>query len=328
MRDDAPPPHDAPEERPFRLEPDPAPRFDRPVPPGGYLWWYVDALSDDGRHGLTIIAFVGSVFSPYYFWAGRADPENHVCLNVALYGPRGRWTMTERGRRAAERAPALFRIGPSALRWEGGELLIDIDETAVPHLAPVRGRVRVIPSALNPRAFDLDAPRRHHWRAIAPVARVEVDMARPAQRWSGAGYLDMNWGEEPLEAGFSRWDWSRAATRSGGAVLYDATRRDGSALSLGLRFDGAGAMEQVAPPPRVDLPPTLWRVPRRTQADPGHVPVEVRRLEDAPFYARAELRSRVFGEDAHTVHETVDADRFATRWVKLLLPWRMPRLPG
>ena len=38
----------------------------RPVPHGGYAWWYVDALSDDGRHGLTIIAFVGSVFSPYY----------------------------------------------------------------------------------------------------------------------------------------------------------------------------------------------------------------------------------------------------------------------
>ena len=42
------------------------PRFDAPVPAGGYSWWYVDALSDDGRHGLTIIAFLGSVFSPYY----------------------------------------------------------------------------------------------------------------------------------------------------------------------------------------------------------------------------------------------------------------------
>ena len=40
-----------------------------PVRPGGYAWWYVDALSDDGQHGLTIIAFIGSVFSPYYAWA-------------------------------------------------------------------------------------------------------------------------------------------------------------------------------------------------------------------------------------------------------------------
>ncbi|MCX7894268.1 MAG: hypothetical protein N2544_18135, partial [Burkholderiales bacterium] len=77
--------------------------FDRPVAPGGgYAWWYVDALSDDARLGLTLIAFVGSVFSPYYAWAQRrrgapALAEQHCALNLATYGagPR-RWTMTER----------------------------------------------------------------------------------------------------------------------------------------------------------------------------------------------------------------------------------------
>ncbi|PIY72746.1 MAG: carotenoid 1,2-hydratase, partial [Rhodobacterales bacterium CG_4_10_14_0_8_um_filter_70_9] len=34
----------------------------------------MDGLSDDGRHGITLIAFIGSVFSPYYYWAGRARP--------------------------------------------------------------------------------------------------------------------------------------------------------------------------------------------------------------------------------------------------------------
>ena len=44
------------------------------VPPGGYAWWYLDAFSNDGRHGLTVIAFIGSVFSPFYFRARRANP--------------------------------------------------------------------------------------------------------------------------------------------------------------------------------------------------------------------------------------------------------------
>ena len=48
---------------------------DGSVAPGGYRWWYIDAVSDDGLHGLTLIAFVGSVFSPYYAWSGRADPR-------------------------------------------------------------------------------------------------------------------------------------------------------------------------------------------------------------------------------------------------------------
>ncbi|MGB5835339.1 MAG: hypothetical protein WBG92_25590, partial [Thiohalocapsa sp.] len=46
------------------------PNLNLSVPPRGYAWWYVDALSDDGEHGLTLIAFIGSVFSPYYF-SGR-----------------------------------------------------------------------------------------------------------------------------------------------------------------------------------------------------------------------------------------------------------------
>ena len=74
------------------------PHFDQPVPRDGYLWWYLDALSDDGRHGLTLIAFVGSVFSPYYARARRqapTDPENHCAVNIAVYGPGGRWAMKE-----------------------------------------------------------------------------------------------------------------------------------------------------------------------------------------------------------------------------------------
>ncbi len=269
---------------------------------------------------------MGSVFSPYYHWAGRRDPDNHVALNVALYGPRARWSMTERGRGAQLRDRDSFTLGPSALRWRGGELVVDIAEIAVPHLSAIRGRVRVIPSATNPRAFDLD--RAHHWRPIAPAARVEVEMTSPAHRWSGAGYIDMNWGEAPIEDAFTRWDWSRAPLRRGAAILYDASRRNGAPLSLGLRFDAQGRCEEIAPPPRVDLPRTLWRVPRRTQADPGGDVRELRRMEDAPFYARAELAMRIFGEDVRAVHETLDGDRFRARWVKLLLPWRMPRAPG
>ena len=87
----------------------------------GYAWWYVDALSDDGAHALTLIAFIGSVFSPYYAAARRrapADPEQHVAFNVALYGAgTDRWAMTERGRQHLQRDADHLRIGPSGLHW-------------------------------------------------------------------------------------------------------------------------------------------------------------------------------------------------------------------
>ncbi|MBX2856378.1 MAG: carotenoid 1,2-hydratase [Rhodobacteraceae bacterium] len=287
----------------------------------------MDGLSDDGKTGITLIAFVGSVFSPYYAWAGRTDPLDHAALNVALYGDGwSRWAMTERRRSKLNLGPDGLDIGASAVRWTGDALEIQVVERSVPHLTALRGVVRVLPEAVSREAYPLDAGARHWWRPVAPSARIEVAFERPEFRWSGAGYFDMNWGVEPLEKGFQRWDWSRAGfPNRGAAVLYDATRTDGSELSLALRFDRTGAVEQVDPPPRMALPNTLWRVGRRTQADTGAEPRELRRCEDAPFYARAELATRLFGEDVHAMHETFDGTRFDTRWVKALLPWRMPR---
>ena len=121
------------------------------VPPTATAGGISTALSSDARHGLTIIGFVGSVFSPYYAWArrrGPADPGNHCAINVALYGDGGhRWSMTERGGAARQREAARFTVGPSRMRWEDGSLVIDIDEVTVPIPWRLQGQVRLTPSA-------------------------------------------------------------------------------------------------------------------------------------------------------------------------------------
>ena len=143
------------------------PDFTTPVPPGGYAWWYVDALSDDGKHGLTIIAFIGSVFSPWYAWArqkGTARAENHVAMNVVLYGEGGRrWAMTERGAGALQRTPTTLTIGPSAMRWDGSTLVVTFDETTAPLPRRLRGQVRLTPNAVANHVVNLDCSSRHFW---------------------------------------------------------------------------------------------------------------------------------------------------------------------
>lgn len=295
----------------------------------GYRWWYVDALSDDGQHGLTLIGFVGSVFSPYYARArrrGTADPLDHCGLNVALYGRAGkRWALTERRRASLHREPGAIRLGPSSLAWEQDSLIVRIDETTVPLPSKIRGVVRVHPLGLSGHEVVLDPAARHRWWPIAPRARVEVDLASPRLRWSGDGYLDSNAGEEPIEQGFAAWDWSRATLRNGAAVLYDLVRRDGSGLSFGLRFSQAGEAEPFDPPPRAALPTTLWRVRRATRSEPDHPPRIVETLEDTPFYARSLITAGLLGERVTAVHESLSLDRFASAWVQMLLPFRMPR---
>ena len=272
------------------------------------------------------------MFSPFYAWSrrrGPAAPQDFVALNAVLYGRGGkRWAMTERGRGALDAGAHHLRIGPSALRWDGGVLTVDIEEVAVPWPHRIRGTVRVHPAALPGQGFSLDDAGHHHWAPIAPVSRVEVALDSPALRWSGPGYLHTNSGSAALEEDFVTWDWCRAPTPAGATILYNARRRVGGEQALALRVARGGGLERMAPPPPAPLPRTLWRMEQGTRADAGHVPTLTQRLEDTPFYARSLIGTRLYGADVVAVHESLSLDRFRAPWVQAMLPFRIPRRWG
>lgn len=137
--------------------------------------------------------------------------------------------------------------------------------------------------------------------------------------------MDSNIGEAPLEDGFTHWTWSRASLDGESAVLYDASLRDGSNFSMGLRFDRSGRAEEFNPPPARRLPTTGWRISRETRADNGSSANVLRTLEDTPFYARSLVSTQLLSAPVTAVHESLDLNRFASRWVQTLLPFRMPR---
>ena len=313
------------------------PAFDTPVPAGGYRWWYLDGFSDDGHYGITLIAFIGSVFSPYYARArrragGPADPMAHCALNVVLYaigsasGPR-RWAMTERTGSQVQRSGTQLQIGPSALRWDGSGLQLQLDEITAPWPQRVRGVVRVEAEAWLGQPYALDAGGMHHWQPVAPVARIDVDLQHPRLRWSGHAYLDANFGARALEQDFAGWDWSRTALSGGRcAVLYDVTTAQGGHSALALQMDRQGRVSAFPPPPTVALPGTGWGLARGTRSEPGAAaPRVAQTLEDGPFYARSLLQTRLLGESATAVHESLSLRRFSAPWVQALLPFRMPR---
>ncbi len=246
-------------------------------------------------------------------------------MNVALYGPRGGWAMTERGRGQISRDHDTLEIGPSAMRWNGTSLTIDLAEVTVPFPSRIRGRVTLHPRNLPQTLWPLDAEGRHAWRPIAPRAAVDVELDEPGLRWRGEGYFDSNTGIEPLESAFSDWHWSRAHIARDSVVLYEGARRDGSNFAMGLRFGDTGNVTEVELPPEQQLASTLWRMSRKTRADAGQ-PVEIRRTwEDTPFYARTALSTHLFGELAEAVHESLSLDRLRNPLVRLMLPFRMPR---
>src|SRR5262249_13387907 len=158
--------------------------------------------------------------------------------------------MTERRGPAVDRSENEFVVGPSCVDWNGEALTFRIDEITNPFPSRLRGIVRIYPSALTREIFPLDAAGRHRWRPIATCSRVQVDFRQPATRWLGEGYFDINHGDAPLEHDFTGWQWSRASTRKGTVISYDASARSSADTSLSLRFDRTGAVEHLAPLPR------------------------------------------------------------------------------
>ena len=310
------------------------PRFDTVVPAHGYLWWYVDGMSDCGQFGLSVIAFVGSVFSPYYAWSGRKDPEDHICINVALYAPgASRWSMTERRKSRLKRDPFNFKVGPSSLHWTNGKLVIEFDEVSPPYPPfqwlpkRIKGTITVTPKAVTSRVFDIDTNGKQRWWPIAPSGKIDVRIQKGGiPDWTGHSYLDSNWGTEPLEATFHHWDWARGSAAGDGAMIfYDTQRRDGTRGMICVAIDRDGNVEDVPAPPRQTVKGGAWGVQRNAHCDEDFMPFVATSYEDGPFYLRAKVHTQISGKPLDLMHESFSGDRFATSWVKMMLPFRMPR---
>ena len=251
-----------------------------------------------------------------------------MCINVATYGPGGRFAMTDRGAGALRQTPSRLEVGPSMMRWAGDRLVIDIDEISSPPLiSRLRGQITVTPAALTSVELPLTEDDAHIWRPFAPRAGISVDIARPGWQWEGEGYFDANFGTRALEDDFAYWTWGRFPTGDGATCLYDCIRRDGTKLAAAFGFDRTGRAATLPLPPKAPLNRSLWAVKRETRADPGYQPRQVQAMLDAPFYTRSAIRTKLNGEETVGVHEALDLRRFRSPILKPMLALRVPRRP-
>lgn len=307
---------------------DSMPAFDAVVPDDGYRWWYVDGVSDCGNYGLVIIAFIGSVFSPYYYRArqrGHGNPRAHCAVNVASYGPGARaWSMTERGAQQLTTSATQMRVGDNSIGCNGSSLDITIDDRTAPWLQRMRGSVQVHSASSSDEVFYLDAGRRHHWQPIAPIARIDVRLERPRLRWQGGAYVDSNAGARPLEQDFRSWHWSSLRRSDTGQIYYDVIERSGQRHAIALSVANDNRLQRIDAPTPHRLSRSRWGIQRESLHGESAGVIET--LEDAPFYTRSLLRVADGGEAAIAMHESLSLQRFTKPWVRAMLPFRMPRI--
>ena len=233
--------------------------------------------------------------------------------------------MTERGESTVTQTKNLFKVGPSSLRWENNKLLVEIDELTTPHLSRLKGRIIIEPHFITNIEVPLMNDGTHIWRPFSPMSKIHVDLNVRGWTWSGHGYLDGNFGTRALEQDFSYWTWSRLARETGAMAFYDAKRRDGTDLNLGLDFQMKEKIQVIEDVPKVKFPRSNWQVYRETRSDAGYKPYQIQNMLDTPFYSRSKIRTKIMGSETEGVHEALDLNRFANPLIKPMLALRIPR---
>jgi carotenoid 1,2-hydratase len=309
---------------------DARPRFDAYVPPNGYRWWYIDAVSDDGQNALGVIGFVGSVFSPYYAKARKhkqVDPENHCAINVTLYGKYRRWAMMEHGKQHVQRSASQLRVGPSNMQWNDNALVITVNERCAWLPFKLEGQIRIETNQFLNNPVVLSEKGSHYWQAFAPMAHITVSFEKPDIQWSGHAYLDMNWGDEPLEDGFKNWTWMRTIHASEPIVVYDAELRDGTRKTFAAAFptdQSSLQIQDLSSDTKIhQLKKGFWRMPRSVHSKTA--PRLIATLEDAPFYMRNHVQLKLNDQDCEAIHESLSLDRFIHPITQWMLPHKMFR---
>lgn len=236
--------------------------------PGGYEWWYFDAIDENSGYALVVIFYQGNPFSNRYIRkleeennseAGR--PVNFPAISISLYkqGKPIYYSFTEFPAQEAEFStdrPDL-KVGENTLKTDfsdsGIQYTLNLNEK-LPSGDCIRAELYFRGSANSPENFQENEKHNaigHTWNLVLPKAKVtgSINVYRKKEithsiAFSGKGYHDHNTGMEPMRDEFVDWYWGRYHFDSATLVYYVMNRQKARQYRGWLIDDNTGKVLQ------------------------------------------------------------------------------------
>ncbi len=218
--------------------------------PGGYEWWYFDAIDPSSGYSLVVIFYQGNPFSNRYIRAlhksGNEDktlPENFPAVSISVYKEQCPvyYSFKEFDKinaRFSEKVPSVS-IGGHAFELDNSGELLSYNLKLSEELPSGD----CIEASLDFKSSHRSVPfeegdtgsRGHTWNLVQPRSKVEGTLRllqgsdlRHDVPFQGTGYHDHNTGQEPMKKEFKDWYWGRFHFPELTLVYYAMNRREGS----------------------------------------------------------------------------------------------------
>lgn len=219
-------------------------------PPGGYEWWYFDAIDESTGYAMVVIFYQGNPFSNRYIRqlmddAGRAgaNPSNFPAISISLYKDREPvfYGFTEYPAKETEflsDSPSV-KIGENSIEADFSESEIRYSLTLNEELPSGDKLIAKLTFSEFLRLDDNfgeqpdSSEPGHTWNLVMPRAQVEGTFSvyrdseiTHSDRFKGLGYHDHNTGYEPMKDEFRDWYWGRYHFKSATLVYYVMNRQN------------------------------------------------------------------------------------------------------
>lgn len=317
--------------------------------PGGFAWWYLDLVDDQGS-GLVLIWSFGLPFLP----GSRKRPLARLrpALNVATYvgGKPDFYLLQEYPEDAAELDhEGRGRLGESSfsISRQGERIAVDIklDAPVPASTRRLRGQISIQGPALRlPKPPNVPDGPAHTWspRAAWAEGSAELDFGGAPFKVQGSAYFDANTSAVPLdEQRIESWRWGRVSFDDETLVYYDIQGEQGKRtshvfLQRAATSDAEGGLVELKDPALLPLESGTglyglttargWRVRAQDRA----YEISLRHLvDDGPFYQRFLVDAlRADGKRGSGVAELVVPGRVDQPWQRPFVRMRTHQTRG
>ncbi len=297
--------------------------------PGGFIWWYADAVDEQGN-GFVLIWSWGLPFLPGYASSERRStpqrPEQRPSLNLSVYknGKLDFYSLQEFAPDdCAWDGQDTWTFGPNSITStveDGRRRMVANLDLPVPGSSERLEGTLSVDGVARVGNFDESSSLDHDWSPLTGPAQSSMNLKFGDVSWSseGRGYHDRNGGRVPMHRlPFSHWLWGRLPFADKELIYYLFWQSDDSApiaLAIEISADGTTATRQ-------DVEVSL-STPKRGLAGIWHRDLvlsidgeywceveHVSVLDDGPFYMRYHIYGSHYGELTRGVAELCVPDK-------------------